>query len=120
MAANRYVFDVAAEKGTVMGDTFRDPVDHVRTTRPHAGRAVIDVLSWPGYLLVAVGMMAGVGCLAAFGTGHGLQGETIGAGAVIATVLGVTWLVVEHKRIGKVTELWYLTHPDVQRQHSSH
>ncbi|HEU0192241.1 MAG TPA: LapA family protein, partial [Mycobacterium sp.] len=35
-----------------MGDTFRDPVDHMRTTRPHAGRALIDVLSWPGYSLI--------------------------------------------------------------------
>ena len=31
-----------------MGDTYRDPVDHVRTTRSHAGESMIDVLRWPG------------------------------------------------------------------------
>jgi hypothetical protein len=103
-----------------MGDTFRDPVDHVRTTRPHAGRAVINVLSWPGYLLIAAGMMATVGCLAAFGTGHDPQGEAIAVAAVAAAAIGVLWLVVEHKRIGRVAELWHLAHPEVARQQSSH
>jgi hypothetical protein len=103
-----------------MGDTFQDPVDHVRTTRPHAGRALINVLSWPGYLLTAVGMMAGVGCLVAFGTGHDPQGETIAAAAAVAAGVGVVWLVFEHKRIGRVWELWHLAHPDAHRQQSSH
>ena len=38
-----------------MGDTYRDPVDHFRTTRPLAGESLIDVLHWPGYLLVVAG-----------------------------------------------------------------
>jgi hypothetical protein len=38
-----------------MGDTFHDPVDHLRTTRPFAGESLIDVLHWPGYLLVDLG-----------------------------------------------------------------
>lgn len=35
-----------------MGDTYRDPVDHLRTTRPLAGESLIDVVHWPGYLLI--------------------------------------------------------------------
>ncbi|VBA36331.1 hypothetical protein LAUMK13_01065 [Mycobacterium innocens] len=30
-----------------MGDTYRDPVDHLHTTRPLAGESLIDVLHWP-------------------------------------------------------------------------
>ncbi|MGH3561099.1 MAG: protein UsfY [Mycobacterium sp.] len=103
-----------------MGDTFHDPVDHMRTTRPHAGRAVIDVVSWPGYLLVVLGMVAGVGCLVAFGTGHDPQGEHIAVVAVITVVVGVLWLLVEHKRIRRVHDQWHLAHPEMHRQQSSH
>lgn len=42
-----------------MGDTYHDPVDHLRTTRPLAGESLIDVLHWPGYLLVVVGVIGG-------------------------------------------------------------
>lgn len=102
-----------------MGDTFHDPVDHVRTTRPHAGRAVIDVMGWPGYALLVVGMVAGVGCLAAFGTGNGRQGVQVAAIAVIAATMGALWLVMEHRRIGKVNHEWHLAHPEVHAQHST-
>lgn len=102
-----------------MGDTFRDPVDHVRTTRPHAGRAVIDVMGWPGYALLVVGMVAGIGCLAAFGTGNDRQGMEVAAIAVIAAGLGALWLVVEHRRIGKVNHEWHRAHPEAHRQHST-
>lgn len=102
-----------------MGDTYRDPVDHVRTTRPHAGRAVIDVAGWPGYSLLVVGMMAGIGCLVAFGTGHDRQGVGIAALAVLAAAMGTLWLVFEHKRIGRVNHHWHAAHPHVHRGHPS-
>jgi Na+/H+ antiporter NhaD/arsenite permease-like protein len=102
-----------------MGDTFRDPVDHVRTTLPHAGRAMINVLGWPGYSLIVVGMMAGVGCLAAFGTGHDPQGVAIAVVAVLAAVIGALWVAVEHKRIGRVNHLWQHAHPHVLPHRSS-
>ncbi len=41
-----------------MGDTYHDPVDHLRTTRPLAGESLIDVLHWPGYLMVVAGVVA--------------------------------------------------------------
>lgn len=102
-----------------MGDTFHDPVDHVRTTRPHAGRAVIDVMGWPGYALLVVGMTAGIGCLTAFGTGNDRQGVEVAAFAVIAAALGALWLVFEHRRIGKVNHAWHQAHPEAHRQHST-
>lgn len=102
-----------------MGDTFRDPVDHVRTTRPHAGRAMIDVMGWPGYSLLVVAMVAGMSCLAAFGTGHDRQGVEVAAFAVLAAALGAGWLLMEHRRIGRVNHQWHLAHPELHRQRST-
>jgi hypothetical protein len=104
------------EKGAVMGDTYRDPVDHVRTTRSHAGESMIDVLRWPGYLLVVAGVIAVVGCLAAFGTGHQSQGMTTGVVAVGTMTFGLVWLAVEHRRVRRIEDRWYDAHPEVPRQ----
>lgn len=103
-----------------MGDTFHDPVDHMRTTRPHAGRAVINVAGWPGYSLLVAGALAVAGCLVAFGTGNDRQGVIIAVMAVLAALIGMSWLLVEHRRIGRVTTSWHIAHPDVRRQHPSH
>jgi hypothetical protein len=99
-----------------MGDTYRDPVDHLRTTRPLAGESLIDVLLWPGYLLVVAGVVGGVAALAAFGSGHPSEGMTAGVVAVIATVCGLVWLAVEHRRIRRIADRWYTEHPEVRRQ----
>lgn len=99
-----------------MGDTFRDPVDHLRTTRPLAGESLIDVLHWPGYFLVVAGIIGGVGSLAAFATGHHSQGVTSGIAAAVVAVVGALWLAVEHARIRRIADRWYAQHPEVQRQ----
>ncbi|HET9876850.1 MAG TPA: protein UsfY, partial [Mycobacterium sp.] len=99
-----------------MGDTFSDPVDHLRTTRPHAGRAVIDVMGWPGYSLLVVGMLTGAASLVGFATGHDRQGVLIVALALMATAMGTVWLLIEHKRIDRVTHQWHSIHPGVPRQ----
>lgn len=99
-----------------MGDTFHDPVDHLRTTRPLAGESLIDVMHWPGYLLVVAGVIGACGSLAAFATGHYHQGMTASVLAVIAGVLGLVWLAVEHRRIRRIADRWYAEHPEVHRQ----
>ncbi|OCB41270.1 UsfY protein [Mycobacterium malmoense] len=99
-----------------MGDTFHDPVDHLRTTRPLAGESLIDVLHWPGYLLVVAGVVGACGSLAAFGSGHHSEGMTAGVLAVIAAVLGLVWVGLEHWRIRRIAERWYAEHPEVHRQ----
>lgn len=100
-----------------MGDTYSDPIDHHRTTRPHAGRAVINVRGWPGYLLVVVGLIAVVLCLDAFGTHHQHQGMETLPVAVVATMLGVAWLAVEHRRISRVASHWDTHHPHLGHPH---
>ena len=99
-----------------MGDTFHDPVDHLRTTRPLAGESLIDVLHWPGYTLVLAGVVGAVGSLAAFGSGHHQVGMTAGITAVVVTVLGLLWLTVEHWRIRRIADRWYSEHPEVHKQ----
>ncbi|BBY32738.1 UsfY protein [Mycolicibacter minnesotensis] len=102
-----------------MGDTFHDPSDHVRTTLPHAGRAMIDVLGWPGYSLLVVGMVAGIGCLAAFGTGHDRQGLEVAVVGVLAAAVGTVWLLLEHRRIGRVDYQWQQAHADARQKSST-
>ncbi len=99
-----------------MGDTYHDPVDHLRTTRPLAGESLIDVVHWPGYLLVLAGVVGACGSLAAFGTGHQHEGITAGLTAVVVTLLGLLWVTVEHRRIRRIADRWYSEHPEVQRQ----
>lgn len=98
-----------------MGDTYRDPVDHLRTTRPLAGESLIDVMHWPGYLFVVAGVVGLCGSLAAFGTGHQHEGMTAGVAAAVASVVGLVWLAFEHRRIRRIFERWASEHPDVPR-----
>lgn len=99
-----------------MGDTYRDPVDHVRTTRSHAGQSMIDVVGWPGYLLVVAGVIAVVGSLTAFGTGHPSQGMATGVIAVATMTIGLAWIAIEHWRVRRIEDRWYDAHPDARRQ----
>jgi uncharacterized membrane protein YhhN len=99
-----------------MGDNYHDPVDHLRTTRQLAGESMIDVVHWPGYLLMVAGLVGVCGSLAAFGTGHQHEGMTAGVTAVIVMVLGLVWLAVEHRRIRRIADRWYDEHPEVRRR----
>jgi hypothetical protein len=99
-----------------MGDTFHDPLDHARTTRRHAGESMIDAMSWPGYLLIGVSVIAVFRCLVAFGTGHGNQGMIIGVIAIVAVTSGLVWIMVEHRRVRRIEDRWYDEHPHVPRQ----
>lgn len=99
-----------------MGDTFRDPVDHLRTTRPLAGQSLIDVLHWPGYLFVVAGLIFGGGSLAGFASGHDSQGLASGLAAGALTIVGLIWLAIEHRRIRRIADRWYAEHPEVVRQ----
>jgi hypothetical protein len=98
-----------------MGDTYRDPVDHLRTTLPLAGESLIDVKHWPGYLFMVAGVIGVCGSLAAFGTGHQHEGMTAGVTAVVVTLVGLVWSAVEHRRIRRIFERWASEHPEVPR-----
>ena len=77
---------------------------------------MIDVVSWPGYLLVVAGVIAVVGSLTAFGTNHHSEGMATGVIAVAAMTVGLIWIAIEHRRVRRIEERWYDAHPDVRRQ----
>src|SRR6201996_9287244 len=89
-----------------MGDTSRDPIDHQRTTQPRVGESMKSGVKTPGLLLLAVGVVAIVVCLASFA---GRQ-VTVGIGAIavplLATGAGFAWLGMESRRVRQVQRQW--------------
>src|SRR5262245_37925279 len=57
-------------EGDAMGDTHHDPTDHARTTQPHAGVTMKDNYFWPGFILLALGVIAMIGTVAAAAYRH--------------------------------------------------
>ena len=76
-----------------------DAVDESRTVRAHAGEAITDTRNWPGYFLVALGLVA-LG-LALTAAGGGFEGWTMIAGAscVVLFVAGVGLVLFQRKRV---------------------
>ncbi|MGO4442625.1 protein UsfY [Mycobacterium sp. 2YAF39] len=97
----------------------KDPVDHARTTRPHAGESMKDNKIMPGLILIGVALVLFVSCLAAFATGHHDVGLVLASSAGAGFVVGGGWLLVEHLRVRRIEERWYAEHPDALRQRPS-
>ncbi|WP_123025526.1 protein UsfY [Mycolicibacterium stellerae] len=97
----------------------KDPVDHSRTTRPHAGESMTDTKNMPGLIVIGVALVCFVGALAAFATSHHDTGLAFASMAAAGLVIGMLWLVVEHRRVRGIEERWYAEHPDVHRQRPS-
>lgn len=97
----------------------KDPVDHSRTTRPHAGETMKDTKNMPAVVLLGLALVTFVGCLAAFGTRHHDVGLTLAVIAVGLFVVSLAWFLIEHLRVRRIEERWYAEHPDAQRQRPS-
>lgn len=93
-----------------------DPVDHVRTTRPHAGESMKDNKIMPGLVVIGLSLVSFVAALAAFATTNHDVGVMLGAVALAGFVVGGGWLMVEHHRVRRLEELWYAQHPGMPRQ----
>jgi uncharacterized membrane protein YcjF (UPF0283 family) len=93
-----------------MGDTHRDPTDHFRTTQQHAGESMIDVYCWPGLFLISVGVMALIGCVAAAAYQHHEWILTAGVIALVAMLVGASWIAVEHRRVLRIENRWWAEH----------
>jgi protein-S-isoprenylcysteine O-methyltransferase Ste14 len=93
-----------------------DPVDHTRTTRPHAGESMKDGRNAPGLLALAAAVVLLVASLFQFATGRGAAGAGTLLLTIIAGALGTFWIVYIHRRVRR-EELGYLdTHPQVPEQ----
>ncbi|WP_441962122.1 protein UsfY [Mycolicibacterium houstonense] len=97
----------------------KDPVDHARTTRPHAGESMKDNVIMPAIVLILVSVVLFVGTLAAFATGHPDVGFTVGALSAAGFVIGGLWLALEHLRVRRIEDRWYSDHPGVLKQRPS-
>ena len=93
-----------------MGDTSEDPIDHHRTTDPRAGESMKSGVKTPGLILLAIGVVAIVVCLASFA---GRQ-VTVGIGSIAVALLaigaGFAWLGMESRRIRQVQREWQSSH----------
>jgi hypothetical protein len=94
-----------------MGDTHHDPTDHSRTHHQHAGESMIDVYFMPGLILIAVSIVALVGCLAAAATHHSEWLLATGLTAGLSAVAGAAWLIVERHRVRRAEAEWLAAHP---------
>jgi uncharacterized membrane-anchored protein len=96
-----------------------EPVDHARTTRPHAGESMKDARNLPGLALIALALVVFVSSLVAFATAHMSVGGILVALAALGAVAGGAWLAAEHYRVRKAEDRWYADHPGIVRQHPS-
>jgi len=93
-----------------------DPVDHARTTRPHAGETVKNARNLPALVVVGVAVVLFVACLAAFATGHPQPAALLAGLSAVGLVLGLGWLGIEHRRVRRIEDRWYDEHPGEIRQ----
>ncbi len=97
----------------------KDPVDHARTTRPHAGESMTDTRNMPALIVIGLALVSFVGGLAGFATGHQDTGLVFMSIAATGFVIGLAWLSIEHRRVRNIEERWYAEHPEAHRQRPS-
>ncbi len=94
----------------------KDPVDHTRTTRTHAGESMKDNKIMPALIVIGLSLVLFVGCLAAFATRHQDVGLLLGFLSGAGFLLAAVWLAIEHIRVRRMEERWYAAHPEAARQ----
>jgi membrane protein implicated in regulation of membrane protease activity len=68
---------------------------------PIAGEGIKDAARWPGFVLIAVGLVAFALGLAALATGRQAAGIAGIAVFAVACALGVLWQYLEHRRVAR-------------------
>lgn len=97
----------------------KDPVDHARTTRPHAGESMKDTKNMPGLILIGMALVLFVSALVAHGASHHGVGIGLGSGSAALFVIGGGWLLAEHMHVRKVEDRWHAEDPGAVRQRPS-
>ncbi|BBZ43767.1 protein UsfY [Mycobacterium parmense] len=94
-----------------MKGAYHDPIDHSRTTQPHAGENFIDTLCLPGLTLIGLGVVAIAGLVAATAYKHDEYVLTLGLLAGALVTAGWLLLTFEHHRVKRIEERWMAEHP---------
>ncbi|MDT5192504.1 MAG: hypothetical protein QOG79_3277 [Mycobacterium sp.] len=95
-----------------MKGAHHDPVDHSRTTQPHAGESMIDTLWFPGLILIFLGILglAGIVAAAAYGHTEWVLPMALVSGAVVTAGGGL--IALEHRRVNRIERRWQAEHPE--------
>jgi sugar lactone lactonase YvrE len=95
-----------------MKGAHHDPVDHSRTTQPHAGESMIDTLWFPGLVLIFLGILglAGIVAAAAYGHTEWVLPMALVSGAVVTAGGGL--IALEHRRVNRIERRWQAEHPE--------
>jgi putative Ca2+/H+ antiporter (TMEM165/GDT1 family) len=96
-----------------------DPVDHARTTRPHAGETMKDTKNMPALILLGVALVTFVAALAAHATSNHTVGVVLGCISAVVFIVTGAWFLIAHRRVQGIEERWYAEHPEVDRQRPS-
>jgi len=101
-----------------MKGAHHDPVDHSRTTQPHAGESMIDTLWFPGLILIAIGIigLASIVAAAAYGNTGLVLPLALVSGAVVTAGGGLIYL--EHRRVNRIERRWRAEHHTSDRRHT--
>jgi uncharacterized protein YjbJ (UPF0337 family) len=90
----------------MVGDTHHDPTDHHRTTNPRAGITAKDNFFWPGFILLAVAISGIIGTVAVAAYRHYEWLATTALVAVLGTVAGTLWFLVEVRHVTLIDQEW--------------
>jgi tetrahydromethanopterin S-methyltransferase subunit C len=95
-----------------MPDTSRDPVDHARTTRQHAGETMKAGVNAPGLIGVGLGVLALVAGLFSFANGSRTTGIIAVVLALALAGAGFAWLASRHRKVQEKQVDWHRENPD--------
>ena len=96
-----------------MPDDSRDPVDHARTTRQHAGETMKAGKNSPGLIAVGLGVLALVIGLFSFANSSTTAGVVAVVVAVVLMGSGLGWLARTHRKVAEQQKDWHRSHPEV-------
>jgi hypothetical protein len=95
-----------------MPDTSRDPVDHARTTRQHAGETMKAGINAPGLIAIGLGVLGFVVGLFSLARGQATGGVVGIAVGVLLVAAGLGWLAFRHHQVQKAQKDWHREHPE--------
>lgn len=84
----------------------RDPVDHARTTRQHAGESLKDAANAPGLAGVAAAVIALIVGLFALASGHVVVGCVAVIVAAVLGAAGAAWVLHAHRTVRNAEARW--------------
>lgn len=90
----------------------RDPVDHARTTRQHAGESFNYGANAPGLAGVALGVIALIVGLFALASRHVAVGLAAVVVAIVLSAAGGAWLSRTHRKVRDAEVRWEAMNSD--------